>query len=114
MVDSNASYEIVGVLREVFGISDDELARFAQGDGYKFQIERRTKGRGLVAETLNLLTRIRETLPHQPLFSAVRELVRMTQLRERLRTPPREEFGDAVDAVEKLLRATPIATARQG
>src|SRR5216117_547869 len=30
MVDPNASYEIVGVLREVFGISDDELARFAQ------------------------------------------------------------------------------------
>src|SRR5216117_3389907 len=30
MVDPNSSYEIVGVLREVFGISDDELARFAQ------------------------------------------------------------------------------------
>jgi len=29
MVDPNASYEIVGVLREVFGLSDDELARFA-------------------------------------------------------------------------------------
>ena len=31
IVDPNASYEIVGVLREVFGLSDDELARFAQG-----------------------------------------------------------------------------------
>ncbi|PYL26747.1 MAG: hypothetical protein DMF45_13835, partial [Verrucomicrobia bacterium] len=113
MVDPNASYEIVGVLREVFGISDDELARFAQGDGYKFQIERRTKGRGLVAETLNLLTRIRETLPHQPLFSAVREIVRMTQLRERLRTLPGEEFGDSVNELEKLLSATAAAEAQQ-
>ena len=113
MVDSNASYEIVGVLREVFGISDDELARFAQGDGYKFQIERRTKGRGLVAETLNLLTRIRETLPHQPLFSAVREIVRMTQLRERLRTLPGEEFGDSVNELEKLLSAAAAAEAQQ-
>ena len=113
MVDPNASYEIVGVLREVFGISDDELARFAQGDGYKFQIERRTKGRGLVAETLNLLTRIRETLPHQPLFSAVREIVRMTQLRERLRTLPGEEFGDSVNELEKLLSAAAAAEAQQ-
>src|SRR5438094_3399107 len=113
MVDPNASYEIVGVLREVFGISDDELARFAQGDGYKFQIERRTKGRGLVAETLNLLTRVREILPHQPLFSAVREIVRMTQLRERLRTLPREEFGNSANDLEKLLSAAAAAEARQ-
>src|SRR5438105_3100922 len=113
MVDPNASYEIVGALREVFGISDDELARFAQGNGYKVQIERRTKGRGLVAETLNLLTRIRETLPHQPLFSAVREIVRMTQLRERLRTLPGEEFGDSVNELEKLLSAAAAAEAQQ-
>lgn len=113
MVDPNASYEIVGVLREVFGISDDQLARFAQGDGYKFQIERRTKGRGAVADTLNLLAKIRETLPHQPLFSAVREIVRMTQLRERLRTLPREEFGDSVNELEKLLSAVASSEAQQ-
>src|SRR5437899_12415113 len=113
MVHPNASYEIVGVLREVFGSSDDELARFAQGDGYKFQSERRTKGRGLAADTLNLLTRIRETLPHQPPFSAVREIVRMTQLRERLRTLPGEEFGDSVNELEKLLSAAAAAEAQQ-
>ena len=113
MVDPNASYEIVGVLREVFGISDDELARFAQGDGYKFQIERKTTGRGVVAERLNLLRQVRETLPHQPLFSAVRETVRMTQLRERLRTLPREEFGNSANDLEKLLSAAAAAEARQ-
>jgi len=113
MVDPNASYEIVGVLREVFGISDDELARFAKGDGYKFQIERKTSGRGIVVDTLNLLRRLRETLPHQPLFDAVRETVRMTQLRERLRTLPREEFGDSVNELEKLLSAAASAEGRQ-
>src|SRR5216117_108424 len=113
MVDPNASYEIVGVLREVFGISDDELARFAQGEGRKFQIDRKITGRGVVAGTLNLLTRVRESLPHQPLFSAVREIVRMTQLRERLRTLPREEFGDSVNELEKLLGAAAAAEARQ-
>src|SRR5213596_1082428 len=113
IVDPNASYEIVGVLREVFGISDDELARFAKGDGYKFQIERKTSGRGIVVDTLNLLRRLRETLPHQPLFNAVRETVRMTQLRERLRTLPREEFGDSVNELEKLLSAAASAEGRQ-
>ncbi|MFL6544157.1 MAG: UvrD-helicase domain-containing protein, partial [Candidatus Udaeobacter sp.] len=113
MVDPNSSYEIVGVLREVFGISDDELARFAQGEGRKFQIDRKITGRGVVAGTLNLLTRVRESLPHQPLFSAVREIVRMTQLRERLRTLPREEFGDSVNELEKLLGAAAAAEARQ-
>jgi ATP-dependent exoDNAse (exonuclease V) beta subunit len=113
MVNPNASYEIVGVLREVFGISDDELARFAQGAGYKFQIERKTTGRGVVADTLNLLRRLRETLAHQPLFNVVRETVRMTQLRERLRTLPREEFGDSVSELEKLLSAAAGAEARQ-
>jgi len=113
MVDPNASYEIVGVLREVFGISDDELARFAQRDGYKFQIERKTPGRGVVADKLNLSRQIRETLPHQPLFSAVREIVRMTQLRERLRTLPHEEFGNSANDLEKLLSAAAAAEARQ-
>ena len=113
MVDPNASYEIVGVLREVFGISDDELARFAQADGDKFQIERKTIGRGVVADRLNLLRQVRETLPHQPLFSAVREIVRMTQLRERLRTLPREEFGNSANNLEKLLSAAAAAEARQ-
>lgn len=112
MVDTNASYEIVGVLREIFGLSDDELAGFAKGDGYKFQIERRTKGRGLVADTLNLLAQIRETLPHQPLFSAVSEIVRMTQLRERLRTLPREQCGDSVNELEKRLSAAASAEAQ--
>jgi len=113
MVDSSASYEIAGVLREVFGLSDDELARFAQGAGYKFQIEHKISGRGAVAGTLNLLRRLREVLPHQSLFSAVREIARMTQLRERLRDLPREQFGDSVNELEKLLAAAAAAEARK-
>ncbi len=113
MIDPNASYEIVGVLREVFGISDDELARFAQGEGCRFQIERRTSGRGVVVNTLNLLARLRGTLPHQPLFSAVREIVRLTQLCERLRTLPRDEFGDSLNELDKLLSGAAAAESRQ-
>jgi len=112
MVDPNASYEIVGVLREVFGLSDDELARFAQAIGGRFQVAEKTSGRGTVADTLNLLTRLRLTTQQQPLFSAVQEIVRMTQLRERLRALPPETFPELSAELDKLLSAAATAEAR--
>jgi ATP-dependent exoDNAse (exonuclease V) beta subunit len=112
VADSNASYQIVGVLREVFGLSDDELARFAQGFGGRFQIAERTRSRGVVADTLNRLVRIREAIAQQPLFSAVQEIVRTMQLRERLRTLPPEEFGNVSSELDKLL--TTAASAEAG
>lgn len=112
MIDPHASYEIVGVLREVFGISDDELARFSQGDGARFQIAERTSGRGSVPDTLNLLARIHESITQQPLFDAAREIVRATQLRERLRSLPPEEFDDLNGELDKLLSGAAAAEAR--
>src|ERR1019366_1146087 len=112
MVDPNANYEVVGVLREIFGLSDDELARFAQTDGTCFQIAERASGRGTVPDTLNLLARIRATTAQQPLFSAVQEIARMTQLRERLRSLPPSEFGDLPTELDKLLSAAAASEAR--
>lgn len=112
VVDPNANYEVVGVLREIFGLSDDELARFAQADGTCFQIARRSSGRGTVPDALNLLARIRLTITQQPLFSAVQELVRMTQLRERLRSLPVAEFGDLTAELDKSLSTAAAAEAR--
>src|SRR5207244_8496166 len=94
MVDPHASYEIVGVLREVFGVSDDELAQFAQGHGGKFQIAERTRERGLVADTLNNLVRLRDALARQPLFTALQEIVRVTQLAARLRSFSANYFSE--------------------
>ena len=112
MTDPNASYEIVGVLRDVFGLSDDELARFSQRFGDRFQIAQRTSGRGPVQDSLNGLIRIREAIAHQPPFTAVQEIVRATQLRERLRSLPLEEFGDLSTELDQLLGAVASAEAR--
>lgn len=112
MTDPNASYEIVGVLRDVFGLSDDELARFSQRFGDRFQIAQRTSGRGPVQDSLNGLIRIREAIAHQPPFTAVQEIVRATQLRERLRSLPLEEFGDLSTELDQLLGAAASAEAR--
>jgi ATP-dependent exoDNAse (exonuclease V) beta subunit len=112
MADPNASYQIVGVLREVFGLSDDELARFSEGFGARFQIAQRTSGRGSVQDTLNGLVRIREAVAQQPLFTTVQEIVRTTQLRERLRSLPAEEFGDLNAELDQLLTVAAAAEAR--
>ncbi len=112
MVEPNAHYEIVGVLREVFGLSDDELARFSDGDGARFQIAQRSSGRGVVPEALNLLMRLRLKIQQQPLFSAVREIVRLTQLRERLHSLPPDDFADLSSDLDKLLSEAATAEAR--
>ncbi|MEP7014801.1 MAG: UvrD-helicase domain-containing protein [Verrucomicrobiota bacterium] len=112
MIDPNASYEIVGVLREIFGLSDDDLARFSQGDGPRFQIAEKISGRGTVPDTLNRLVRIREAITLQPLFSAVQEMVRTTQLRERLRSLPAAEFGGLCSELDNLLSTAAAEEAR--
>ena len=113
MADPQASYEIVGVLREIFGISDDELARFADGRGGRFQIGRKIRARGTVADTLNSLVRLRDALVLQPLFTTVQEIVRVTQLRERLRSLPASEYGNVIEELEKLLSLAAAAEARK-
>jgi ATP-dependent exoDNAse (exonuclease V) beta subunit len=122
MADPNASYEIVGVLREIFGLSDDDLHRFSQGYGARFQISKSTRlrqgfggqasGSGVVANTLNRLVRIREAIAQQPLFSAVQEIIRTTQLRERMLSLPEDEFGDLDSELDALLSAAATAEAR--
>ena len=111
MTEPRAGYEIVGVLRDIFGISDDTLARFSQGEGARFQIAGQTLGRGVVPETLNLLARTYIDIVLQPLFNATREIVRATQLRERLIALPVEDFGDQAADLDALLTSAAGAEA---
>ena len=112
MADPNASYEVVGVLREIFGLSDDDLHRFSQAHAARFQIRQHTSANSVVAKRLNSLLRIREAVVQQPLFSAVHEIVRCTQLRERLRSLPVEEFGQLSSELDELLSTAATAEAR--
>lgn len=112
MADPNASYEVVGVLREIFGLSDDDLHRFSEAYPARFQIREHTGGNSVIAKTLNSLSRIRDAILQQPLFSAVHEIVRCTQLRERLRSLPAEEFGELSSKLDELLCLAANAEAR--
>lgn len=103
MVDPLNGYEIAGVLREVFGISDHDLAVFAEGDGSRFRIDERKAAVGIVSTRLRSLAETRDGLEGESLFDAVSILVNEAQLRERLASLPPEEFGDLPGELDALL-----------
>ncbi len=105
------AYEIVGVLREIFGVSDHDLAAFSEADARHFQIVSATKRTGIVAETLNLLTAARTHALSLPLFTAMQDVVRATRLRDRLQALPAGEFEHLVPELEDLLTLAASAEA---
>ncbi len=103
MVEPQNHYEIVGVLREVYGISDHNLAVFSEGNGARFQIETPVAAAGVVSSQIVELTEIRAALQHLPLFAAVEQLVARTALRARLATLPRQDFKNPLADLDTLL-----------
>lgn len=103
MTEPRNAYEIAGVLREVFGIADHDLAVFAEGEGSRFRIDGPRKAAGIVSSRLRALAETRERLEGKSLFEAVTILVRETQLRVRLDSLPREDFDDLTGELDALL-----------
>lgn len=102
MTEPLNGYEIVGVLREVFGIADADLALFAESDGSRFRIDD-PRTAGIVGSQLRALAQTRERIAGKSLFEAVTILVRETQLRERLSSLPPEDFDDLAGELDALL-----------
>lgn len=103
MSQPRCAYQIVGVLRELFGLSDHDLALFSWGHGDRFQIETVTSGVDVVSRHLTLLAQARLSILELPLFDAANQLIRQTQLRERLRSLPREDFENLENELDALL-----------
>ncbi|HEX8897112.1 MAG TPA: UvrD-helicase domain-containing protein, partial [Chthoniobacterales bacterium] len=61
MAEPLNGYEIAGVLREVFGIADADLALFAEGEGSRFRIDD-PRTAGIVGSQLRALAATREHL----------------------------------------------------
>lgn len=103
MVEAQNHYEIVGVLREVYGLSDHDLAVFSEGRGDRFQIETRRAAEGIVSSQIGELTEIRSALQELPLFAAVEQLISRTALRARLASLPPEDFKDPLADLDTLV-----------
>lgn len=103
MVDPRNAYEIVGVLRDVFGLADHDLAIFSEGDGSRFQIDAEITATGVISSPLRLLAETQRQMEGRALFDAVKLLVEQTQLRQKLASLPREDFIDLEGELDALL-----------
>ncbi|MCE9610671.1 MAG: UvrD-helicase domain-containing protein [Chthoniobacter sp.] len=113
MAAPHESYEVVGVLREIFGVSDHDLATYAEGESARFHLGATVSGRGPVADPLRLLAETRARILPLPLFSAMQELVRATELRARLFSLPADTFENLDAELDSLLTAAATAEAGQ-
>jgi ATP-dependent helicase/nuclease subunit A len=103
MTQPRNAYEIVGVLRDIFGTSDHDLAAFSEGQGYRFRIDEEMAAAGKVSTHLRALAAIRQGIEGLALFDAVTRVVNETHLRERLFLLPVDEFGDVGRELDALL-----------
>jgi len=103
MVDPLNAYEIVGVLREIFGVSDHDLAVFSEAQKARFRIDQVLAATGKISSHLRTLAEIRQRVEGLALFDAVALIVDQTQLRERLLLLPATEFGDVARELDALL-----------
>jgi len=103
MADPLNAYEIVGVLREIFGASDHDLAVFSEGQKARFRIDEIVSATGRISSVLLMLAEIRQRSEGLALFDAVTLIIEQTQLRERLLLLPATEFGDLARELDALL-----------
>src|SRR6266487_38944 len=103
MTDPLNAYEIVGVLREIFGASDHDLAVFSEGQKTRFRIDEIASATGRISSVLHTLAEIRQRAEGLALFDAVTLIIEQTQLRDRLLLLPAAEFGDLARELDALL-----------
>src|SRR5438094_4746395 len=110
MTDPLNVYQIVGVLREIFGVSDHDLAVFSEAQA-RFRIDEVLPSAGKIPSHLRTLAEIRQRAEGLALFDAVALIVEQTQLRQRLLLLPATEFGDLARELDALLAQTAEAEA---
>jgi ATP-dependent helicase/nuclease subunit A len=103
MTDPLNAYEIVGVLREIFGASDHDLAVFSEGQKERFRIDEIVSATGRISSILHMLAEIRHQAEGLALFDAVTLIIEQTRLRERLLLLPATEFGDLGRELDALV-----------
>jgi ATP-dependent exoDNAse (exonuclease V) beta subunit len=103
MTDPLNAYEIVGVLREIFGVSDHDLAVFAEAQKARFRIDKVLSATGKISSCLRTLAEVRQRAEGLALFDAVSLIIEQTQLRERLLLLPETEYGDLARELDAVL-----------
>ena len=110
LAEPHNGYEIVGVLREIFGLSDHDLAALCRRARRPLSPRRAASAAAGRSRRRSICSRrCASGCASMPLFSALEEMVRATQLRERLVSLPSDDFEGRDLELEELL--TQAATA---
>ena len=99
------SFEIAGVLREILGVSDSDMALYTGGDGDKLRLDRPAlgcewPGRSRACKSLREACAGADAMP---LPQAVRQIVEKTHLRERLNSIGEMELENADRELDDFL-----------
>lgn len=81
-------FEVVGVLRELYGLSDAALADYAQGDGQRWNLRAPPNPVHDVTQVLHFLGRLHVAVQKLPVREATRLAMEQTALRDRLNSLP--------------------------
>jgi ATP-dependent helicase/nuclease subunit A len=111
MAEPHNAFELVGVLREVFGVSDHDLAVYTARDSSRLNIAESPSGRGSVSRALRLLQDVRERISGEPLLTQVEQLVAITKLRARLLSLPAEEYEGLGAMLDELILTAAVVEA---
>lgn len=111
MISPNDSFELVGVLREIFGISDDEIATFVSYWNYdkkrrhslNISRPRASSSEKRIEQVLNLLYHLRKDVLVLSLSEGVRKMIKEVELVERLSSLPDYDVSKLLDSLDKLL-----------
>jgi ATP-dependent exoDNAse (exonuclease V) beta subunit len=96
-------FEIAGVLREVLGVSDNDIALFTESKGDRLRLDRPFGGEGTVARALDQLRNAIAKADEMPLHDAIGQIVGKTQLRERLCSIPDADREDVNRELDEFL-----------
>jgi ATP-dependent exoDNAse (exonuclease V) beta subunit len=98
------TFEIAGVLREIFGVSDHDLAIYTGGEGQRLRLDRPLPpGDGPVESALILLREACLRADRVPLDQAVRTLAEQTHLRARLESIPEWRLENVARELDDFL-----------
>ena len=113
------AFEITGVLREIFGLSDHDIAVYCRvgkkrsGPAHVLRILQPATGSGSIPDALNKLERIRRDTKDMALRDAVCHWVEAVELRSRLTALPDYRKDDLSNQLDELLLQAAIAEAEK-
>lgn len=101
------SFEVAGILRDLYGISDHDLAVFTARDGDKLRLDKiATVGTLPIEQALHELSEAVKEAARLPLYRAIRFLAEKTKLLSRVVSCPEEDEGDIRAELEEVFLFT--------